>query len=50
MRTVEPVSDFFGDYEKRVYPRAYGGTFNDDSTRLEGEGLSPCVRGNREDG
>ena len=46
VRTGEPVclSACFIVYP--VYPRAYGGTVFDVESLPDGEGLSPCVRGN----
>ena len=45
--TGEPVAADCTWTDREVYPRVYGGTFNDEIHLELGEGLSPRVRGNR---
>ena len=45
--TGEPVSISSAEYQRRVYPRVYGGTAPTRATSNANYGLSPRVRGNR---
>ena len=46
-RAGEPINDIHGEHDKKVYPRACGGTTPTMFPRCQTIGLSPRVRGNR---